>query len=287
MRRNPRSVSALIIRTSLLIPLAIAWSGPAAAASYLGSAAGFAVLGASAVTNTGPTTIRGDLGVSPGTAINGLESITLTGDVHATDAVAAQAHDDAIVAFVNLAVLPFDFDFTGVDLGTVGVLSPGVYRFGNSALLTGALTLDYGANPNSAFVFQIGSTLTTASGSSVTVLGGGRGSGLFWNVGSAATLGTGTTFAGNIIAQMAVTLNTGARILCGRAIALEAAVTLDTNVVSNDCRGGGSGSDDFGSSGFAGNAVPEPTSWAMMIGGFAGVGMAMRRRRAAERPVSA
>ena len=193
MRRNPRSVSALIIRTSLLIPLAIAWSGPAAAASYLGSAAGFAVLGASAVTNTGPTTIRGDLGVSPGTAINGLESITLTGDVHATDAVAAQAHDDAIVAFVNLAVLPFDFDFTGVDLGTVGVLSPGVYRFGNSALLTGALTLDYGANPNSAFVFQIGSTLTTASGSSVTVLGGGRGSGLFWNVGSAATLGTGTT----------------------------------------------------------------------------------------------
>ena len=256
------------------------------AVDYLETASDFAILGASTVTNTGPTIINGNIGVSPGTAITGSNSITQIGTVHAADAVAIRAQSDASGAATALADLPFTADLTGMDLGTIGVLTPGVYRFATSAQLTGALTLDYTGNPDGIFVFQIGSTLTTASNSNIITLGGGAGSGLFFNVGSAATLGTGTTFAGNIIAGSAITFNTGARILCGRALALTAAVTLDTNIVSNSCSGGGDGGigrSDFGSNGFAGvslvEGVPEPSSWALLIIGFGATGHALRRRR--------
>lgn len=280
----PYHTRGLIIVSVLLF----VWQAPAFASNYLGSAASFAVLGASSVTNTGPTTIIGDFGVSPGTALIGLGSITLTGTVHAADAIAVLAESDAALAASNLAALPFITDLTGTDLGTVGVLTPGVYRFLSSAQLTGTLTLDFTINPDADFVFQIGSTFTTAAAANILVLGGGAGSGLFFNVGSSATLGTGTTFAGNIIAQSAITLNTGAQITCGRAIALTEAVTLDTNVVSNNCGSGGdfgTGRADFGSNGFAGvrsgvvGGVPEPASWAMLIVGFGATGAAIRRQR--------
>jgi type VI secretion system secreted protein VgrG len=116
------------------------------------------------------------------------------------------------------------------------------------------------------------------------VIGGGRGSGLYWNVGTAATLGIETLFSGNIIARTAITLSSGARIACGRALSLTTAVTMDGNLVSNDCSGGGdygTGRSDFGSDGFAGTAVPEPASWAMLTLGFAGIGVVMRRRQVA------
>ena len=122
---------------------------------------------------------------------------------------------------------------TGVDLGGK-TLAPGVYCFPNtSAGITGALVLDAQGNPNAKWVFQIGSTLTTASNSSVTVINGGSACNVYWQVGSSATLGTGTAFAGNIVASIAITLVKGSTILVGRALALTDAVNLDGNTLSS------------------------------------------------------
>jgi hypothetical protein len=195
----------------------------------------FTVLGGSAVTNTGPTTISGNVGVSPGSSVSGFPpGIVTGGTVHSADATAAQAQSQLTTAYNTAAGLPCGTVLTGLDLGTVGTLTPGVYCFATSAGLTGTLTLDMQGDPNATFVFQIGSTLTTASASQVVAINTGGANcpeNVFWQVGSSATLGTGTSFAGNILALTSITLTTGAN-LDGRVLARNGAVTLDTNTIA-------------------------------------------------------
>ncbi len=274
--RTTRSyLAALLVLAT--VPLDLAAQG------ILGSARSFGVLGASTVTNTGATTIKGDLGVSPGTSITGRSTITLTGALHQTDAIAQQAQLDARAAYTLLGALPVTSNLSGQDLGG-RTLTPGVYSFNTSAQLTGNLLLDFLGNPNAMFVFLIGSTLTTASGSSISSVNGGAGAGIFFRVGSSATLGSSTSFQGNIIADQSISLNAGATILCGRAIALVGAVTLINNTISNDCRNGGDfgrETGDFGSSGFSGvtTTVPEPSTYAMLASGLFAIAFSRRRQR--------
>jgi hypothetical protein len=237
MNRRCLKVAVWVGFAALLVKAPPAFSQTAPS---LGTAQSFAVLAGSTVTNTGPSVINGDLGVSPGSAVTGFPpGIVTNGAINAANAVALQAQNDVTTAYNNLAGQVCTSDLTGQDLGGM-TLTPGVYCFSSSAQLTGTLTLNALGNANSVFIFKIGSTLTTASNSLVSVINGGPACNVFWQVGSSATLGTGTTFAGNILALTSISLTTAARI-SGRALARNGAVTLDTNTVDRFACGGASG----------------------------------------------
>jgi len=197
----------------------------------LGSDATFAVLGGSTVTNTNtPTIVTGDLGVSPGSAVTGFPpGIVTGGTIHAGDATAAQAQLDLTTAYnnaagrVNAKSIPADIGGT--------TITPGVWKAPVSLAITGNVTLDGQNNPNSVFIFQMASTLTTSTGSSVTLINNANACNVFWQVGSSATIQTTSNFSGIVLALASITVDTGA-VVNGRVLARTGAVSLDDNTIT-------------------------------------------------------
>jgi hypothetical protein len=221
-----------VLALSGIIALVLA-TQPAAAigtAVPLGTAASYSVLGGQTVTNTGPSVLNGDVGVSPGTAITGFPPGVALGATHPADAHALQAQSDLTIAYNNAAGQAPDASIAG-DLGGQ-TLAPGVYNASSSIGLTGTVTLDGEGDLNAVFIFQVGSTLTTASASTVALLNDAQACNVFWQIGSSATLGTDTTFVGTIMALTSITANTGATV-DGRALARNGAVTLDSNIFTS------------------------------------------------------
>ena len=178
----------------------------------LGAAANFAVLAAAAVTNTStPTTVTGDVGLWPGTSMTNFPPGIVNGTIHVNDTTAQAGEAALTIAYNNAAGRVGAFTPA---VGNVGGLTftPGLYSSGTSTAISGGgdLTLDAQGDPNAVFIFQIASTLTTSSGFGVTLMGGAKPSQIFWEVGSSATIGTGSHFAGNILANTSITLVSGA-----------------------------------------------------------------------------
>jgi len=191
----------------------------------LGSAATYGILAGTTVTCVTGGTINADIGISPGGALTGFGPCTFTGTANLANAAAATAQNDLTTAYDNLVARPCGTVVTPADLGG-RTLAPGVYCAASSMAVTGTVTLDGPAN--GVWVFQMGSTLTTGTGANIALSGGALARNVWWQVGSSATLGTGTTFRGNILAFTSITLNDNATML-GRALARNGAVTLGTN----------------------------------------------------------
>lgn len=234
LKRAGRAATALaVVFAFMAIPAAAQ-----ASQVNLATASPFVVLGGQAVTNTGPSVLNGDLGVAPGTSLTGFGSpAVVNGATHDNDGVANQAQADLTNAYNVAAGQPLTADLSGTDLGN-RTLTAGAYKFTSSAQLTGPLTLDGQGDPNAQFVFQIASTLTTASASSVLLINQASPCNVFWQIGSSATLGTTTAFQGNLMALTSVALNNGATVR-GRMLARNGAVTLDNNVLDGSRCGTG------------------------------------------------
>ena len=195
----------------------------------LGTADSFAVLAGSGITDTGSTVITGDLGTFPTTRMTGTNLLVVHGTNHAGDSVTQGAKTDLVTAYNTAAGKGPTFPITA-DLGGQ-TLVPGFYNSGSSIGLTGTVTLNAKGNPNATFIFQAGSTLTTASASNVKLINGAQACNVYWQIGSSATLGTGSHLRGTILALTSITLTTGATV-DGRVLARNGAVTLDTNTIT-------------------------------------------------------
>ena len=202
----------------------------------LGTAGNFAVLAGSAITNVGATTITGDVGLHPGTSVTGFDTVILSGELHVADAVAEQAKVDLGLAYTDAAGRGPPTQVP-TELGGQTLLA-GVYNSASGTFgITGTVTLDGANNPDSVFIFQMTSTLVTATGSNVELINGADPCNVFWQVGSSATieaaeLGAISSFKGTVLAQESITLNTGARVE-GRMLAITGAVTMGFNAITN------------------------------------------------------
>ena len=195
----------------------------------LGTATQFAVLSGSGITNTGSTTMTGDVGTFPTTTETGFGTVTIFGTNHMGDAVTQSAKTDLVTAYNDAAgrtpvIIPTELGGT--------VLTPGVYASADGTFqITGTLTLDGNGVSNPVFIFQTASTLITASGSGVVLVNGALACGVFWQVGSSATLGTGSTFQGSILALTSITVDSSVTVN-GRVLARNGAVTLSANTIA-------------------------------------------------------
>ncbi|MGA9372975.1 MAG: ice-binding family protein [Solirubrobacterales bacterium] len=227
---------------TLFSTLALAGTAGAATSPPLGAAENFAVLAGTTVTNTGPTVVNGDLGISPGAACTGFPAPctgggpgVVNGTIHSADTTAAQAQLDLTAAYNNAAGQAVTTT-TGTQLGGM-TLGPGVYAATPGPGfydITGTLTLDGQGDPNAVFIFQAASTLVTAAGpgaSQVSLVNGAQACNVFWQVGSSATIGTFSNFAGNVLALTSIAAQTSA-VVNGRLLARNGAVTLDTNTIT-------------------------------------------------------
>ncbi|MGA2177244.1 MAG: ice-binding family protein [Verrucomicrobiota bacterium] len=248
----------------------------------LGTANKFAVLGASTVTSTGNSVVNGELvnanlGLYPGTSVTGFPPGIVNGTMHVTDAVAQQAQTDLTTAYNTAAGLTPTGNIPGQELAGL-TLKPGVYSFSYSdILLDGTLTLDGEGLADPVFVFQIGSTLTTGSDSSVVMKNDDNsapGISVFWQVGSSATLGTDTDFEGNILAKASIS-DAGGSTVDGRLLAETAAVTLiDTTITVPAAEVQGNG----GNGGNGGAPAPDSGSTLLLLGSGLAALFALRRR---------
>jgi hypothetical protein len=198
----------------------------------MGTADSYSVLGATTVTNTGLSVLDQSIGLSPGTAITGFPPgvVLAPATIEAATPATLQAQADLTTAYVDAAGRSVEFALTSPDL--VGqTLIPGVYAAAAKAplSLSGPLILDGQGNADAVFIFQTDSTVITSSASTIVLTGGARECNVFWQVGSSATLGSGSIFVGTILALTSITVGTGA-IVHGRALARNGAVTLDTNI---------------------------------------------------------
>jgi hypothetical protein len=244
------------------------WCVPASgfAQSILLSAGNFALLAGSTIANTGSSDIiSGNVGVSPGTAVTGFPPGNLTGGSVIIGGASAQAELDLMKVASALGNMTPTGNLTGTDLGNL-ILLPGVYYFATTAALTGNLTLNANDENNAFWVFQIGSTLTTAADSNVTMINlgsnGGSDDGVFWDAGTSITFGAGSQILGNYLAGSTVTLDSTAG-GDGRALA-QTTIALDDSILNS--QGGPEGSDYSGGLMYLPNGtivpvvVPEPAA---------------------------
>jgi hypothetical protein len=198
----------------------------------LGTASDFSVLAGAGIVVAGPpnsTSVTGDIGTFPTTTID-VGNILLNGVNHAGDAVTQNAKNDLFTAYGDAAGRTATVTYGAIfDLGGM-TLGSGVYRDPSSFAITGTLTLDAGGDPAAVWIFQMGSTLNTASGSKVALIGGAQAGNVFWQVGTSATLGSDTDFAGSLLAVDSITLNAGVTV-AGRLLAQNATITLDNNSI--------------------------------------------------------
>ncbi|MBC7917220.1 MAG: DUF3494 domain-containing protein [Rhodoferax sp.] len=294
--------------TPLIWPLLLGMCGAAshAADTFLApELASFAVLSASATTNTNATVLKGNLGVSNNSSITGITGFFGTlandgpglayGSVHQGDSFSSLADFQLNSAKSSLSLLGPGTTL-GVDL-TGLTLAPGIYTVSaGTSNLTGAVTLDGGGNANAFWVFQMPSTLITSSSSAINLLNTGSGAGVYWNVGSSATLGANSNFAGNVLAQASVTMNSGVNLGCGRALAHTGAVTMIGDTVNaGDCLGTAAAG-SFGLSGGLSvseigglptalafspvSPVPETLTYLMLLAGVGLIGLVIQLRPA-------